>query len=33
MEGRGDDPITFQKKSSFFEVSPVNGCLVCLPIP
>jgi hypothetical protein len=32
MEERGDDPITFQKKSSLFEVSPANGYLVCLPI-
>ncbi len=23
MEGRGDDPMTFQKKSSLFGVSPV----------
>jgi hypothetical protein len=28
MEGRGDDPVTFQKKSSLLGVSPVNAWLV-----
>jgi len=28
MEGRGDDPVTFQKKSSVFGVSPVNAWLI-----
>ena len=28
MEGRGDDPVTFQKKSSVFGVSLVNAWLV-----
>ncbi len=32
MEGRGDNPVTFQKKSSLFGVSPVNPWWVCLPI-
>jgi len=32
MEGRRDAPMTFQKKSSLFRVSPVDPSQVCLPI-
>jgi len=32
MEEKGDHLIFFQKKSSLFEVSPVNPWRVCLPI-
>ena len=32
MGGESDNPKPFQKKSSFFGVSYVNPCRVCLPI-
>ncbi len=32
MEGRGYDPMTFQKKPSVFGVSPAHQRRVCLPI-
>jgi hypothetical protein len=31
MEGKGDHPTSFQKKSSLFEVSPANPWQVWLP--